>query len=142
MKAISLRQPWPWALLKGGCDIITQPRSMLQGYRGDLLIHAGKRLADREEIEWLLATSPESMAPIDHPGIVETAQSGFVGVVTVDSTHHSSSCKGICSEWTDGPGWHSRITQPRILPKKIPGFGQVGLFTPAPAVLRIVGGGA
>ena len=139
MKAITLRQPWPWALLKGGCDTITVSGPTLQGYRGDLLIHAGKHLADREEIDWILAIFPASMPPIDHPGTVEVAQSGFVGVVTVDSTHHSSACNGICSEWTDGPGWHTRITRPRALQKKIPGFGQVGLFVPVPAVLRLVG---
>ena len=137
MKAITLRQPWPWALLAGGCDTITMPGPVLEGYRGEVMIHAGQHLsADFERVAGLSTDPvPRDMGTPAAP--VPSAMGGFVGFVTVHSTHPATACKGICSEWAGGTGFHSRVGSPRTLPRRIPGFGQTGLFTPAPAVLKL-----
>lgn len=137
MKALTLRQPWPWALLKGGCDTLSWSDKTLQGYRGPLLIHSATRVLN--DFELVAGLAGETMPGVDVPGDVTTAMGGFVGLVVVDSTHHSSACRGICSEWALEGGFHSRVTGAKPLPSRIPGFGQRGLFEPAPRVLQIVG---
>ncbi len=50
MKAISIRQPWAWAIIRGKpVENRTYPRH----YRGPLLIHASKTF-DHEGYRWLL----------------------------------------------------------------------------------------
>lgn len=43
-RALSVRQPWAWAILHAGKDV--ENRSWATGYRGELLIHAGKTIED------------------------------------------------------------------------------------------------
>lgn len=42
MKALSIQQPWAWAIIHAGKDI--ENRSWVTGVRGRILIHAGKKL--------------------------------------------------------------------------------------------------
>lgn len=46
MKALSVKQPWAWAIIHAGKDI--EKRTWRTDYRGPLLIHAGKFHVDRE----------------------------------------------------------------------------------------------
>jgi len=50
MKCLTVQQPWAWLLVTGQKDV--ENRSWDTGYRGPLLIHAGKRL-DRAGYDWL-----------------------------------------------------------------------------------------
>ena len=44
MKAITVRQPWAWAILHGGKDVENRTRNIAGSYRGPLVIHAGLAL--------------------------------------------------------------------------------------------------
>lgn len=46
MKALSIRQPWAWAILNLGKDV--ENRTWWTDYRGPVLIHAGKGMTRRE----------------------------------------------------------------------------------------------
>lgn len=48
--ALSIQQPWAWAILKAGKDI--ENREWFSHYRGRFLIHAGKRY-DKEGHCWI-----------------------------------------------------------------------------------------
>ena len=50
MKIISVRQPWAWLIVQGYKDV--ENRTWATGYRGHLLIHAGKKI-DQEAIDWV-----------------------------------------------------------------------------------------
>jgi hypothetical protein len=50
MKALSIRQPWAWAILHAGKDI--ENRTWYTNFRGVILIHAGKKV-DKEGIEFI-----------------------------------------------------------------------------------------
>lgn len=41
MKAITVRQPWAWAILFGQKDVENRSRNIAGSYRGPLIIHAG-----------------------------------------------------------------------------------------------------
>lgn len=45
MKALTVQQPWAWAIVHGGKTI--ENRTQLWKYRGPLAIHAGTRLSER-----------------------------------------------------------------------------------------------
>lgn len=45
MKALTVQQPWAWAIIHGGKTI--ENRTTLWKYRGPLAIHAGKRFSNR-----------------------------------------------------------------------------------------------
>lgn len=68
MKALSIRQPWAWAILHAGKQV--ENRSWPTAYRGPILIHASKTY-DRDGHEWI-----KSELGIQIP---ETACGGIVG---------------------------------------------------------------
>lgn len=45
MKALTVQQPWAWAIVHGGKDV--ENRTQAWSYRGPLAIHAGARWSDR-----------------------------------------------------------------------------------------------
>lgn len=76
MKALSLRQPWAWAILNAGKDV--ENRTWKTPFRGDFLIHAAKRINPAEydlAIGWMLgrhvALAPPSRS--GHPLAVGVA---------------------------------------------------------------------
>lgn len=51
MKALSIQQPWAWAIIEAGKNV--ENRGWSTAYRGPVLIHASKQF-DQEGYEWLL----------------------------------------------------------------------------------------
>src|SRR5690349_14904511 len=45
MKALTVQQPWAWAIIHGGKDV--ENRTQAWTYRGPLAIHAGQRWSER-----------------------------------------------------------------------------------------------
>jgi len=56
MKALSIQQPWAWLIGKGIKPV--ENRTWKCGYRGPLLIHAGKTF-DWEGLNWLSKEMPD-----------------------------------------------------------------------------------
>lgn len=61
MKAISIWQPWVWAILHAGKRL--ENRGWQAQYRGPILLHASKRFVDREVFE----TMKEDILPLAGP---------------------------------------------------------------------------
>jgi hypothetical protein len=110
-RALSIRQPWAWAILNAGK--IIENRSRRTHYRGPLLIHAGQR----EDPEgWAALEAME----LELPAAVQTG--GIVGVVDlIDCVRDYS------SEWALPGHWHWVLARPRQLPFH-PMPGQLGIF--------------
>lgn len=133
MRAITVRQPWAWAIVHGGKDVENRTRS-LGPYRGPVAIHAG--LADVEFGDY--------MAVLRHAGCqvpkvpdIEERRGVVLGVVDLIDVHCSVDCwdwnpseqkDDYCSPWAM-PGWHLVLANPRPLPRPIPWRGQLGLWT-------------
>lgn len=49
MKVISIRQPWAWLIVSGLKDI--ENRTWPTRYRGEIAIHAGKRVPSQSEVD-------------------------------------------------------------------------------------------
>lgn len=55
MRALTVQQPWAWAIVHGGKDV--ENRTQAWGYRGPLAIHAGARWSERGGHSRLVAES-------------------------------------------------------------------------------------
>jgi len=87
MKALSIRQPWAWAILHAGKDV--ENRTWQTFYRGPLLVHAPKGF-DMPGKKWMLSQG------IAVPG--NLTRGGIVGRVRLVDCVTS-----LASPWFQGP---------------------------------------
>lgn len=86
MKALSIRQPWAWAILRAGKDV--ENRDWRSSFRGRVLIHASRGCTQHEYRD---ACHFMPGAP-DVPELVRLHRGAIVGAVTiVDCVERSSS---------------------------------------------------
>lgn len=116
--ALSIRQPWAWAIIHAGKDVENREWNRAPSYRGPLLIHAAKTIEpdDWFYVERLSDTTPPYAATIERGGII--------GVVDlVDAVWES-----------DSPWYFGKLglvlANPRPLPFT-PCKGMLGLFSPS-----------
>jgi hypothetical protein len=149
MKALTVMQPWAWAIFHGKA---IENRTQLWTYRGPLAIHAGARWSERGGSsslvrdafcranseynggslpEWLFTVAASCCVPGVHMGAI-------LGVVDLVDVHPESGC---CAPWGESSyvehGGRERrqiahlvLENARLLPKPIPCRGALGLWTP------------
>lgn len=152
MRALTVQQPWAWAIVHGGKDV--ENRTQAWSYRGPLAIHAGQRVSQRGTDSHLVRSAlrgkpAEVTAPRWHTGAI-------VGVVDLVDAHVAQpevlgdNCIGTpacCgSPWAESSyaehGGRTRrdvvhlvLENPRPLDVPIPCKGRLGLWTPPAEVL-------
>lgn len=95
-RALSIRQPWAWAILNAGKDVENRPRRF--HYRGPICIHASKSTRRQDAVDFmgfylnrhLPDNRPDMPGAYDRGGIIGTAD-------IVDCVDHSD------SPWFIGP---------------------------------------
>jgi hypothetical protein len=135
MKAITVRQPWAWAIIYGGKNVENRPQPWR--YRGPLAIHAGVRISMRGQ----------QFAPLKQAWQAWTAEHGrpdpywptgaVIGLVAVVDCHEENGC---CAPWGersvgDRKTMHLVLEDPYPLPEPIPMRGGQGLWKLPPGVL-------
>lgn len=151
MRALTIRQPWAWAIIHGGKDIENRTRNIAGSYRGPVAIHAG-----------LVAYEQNNLASQTHRAAhgtevdTEIAFGAFIGVADLVDVHLASGywrwtgtngadewLRGCCeSPWAQcQPADHHELVHlelanPRPLPEPIAGRGRLGLWTPSADVLE------
>lgn len=168
MKALTVQQPWAWAIVHGGKDI--ENRTQLWKHRGPLAIHAGARISDRgmespligEALKRLGHITPQDDlfgtassywgAPLHLGAIIGTVDLVDVHTAVVYQTRDSLAALDCCeSSWaetgyTEHGGRQRRdivhlvLENPRPLDVPIPCRGALGLWTPPSDVLDMLGG--
>jgi len=115
MKALSIRQPWAWAIIHAGKDI--ENRTWKTNYRGPLLIHASKNYDRLGDIHLRYNMG------IDFSRFSKSCfRGGIIGMVDlVDCVEHSD------SPWKDPLGCGFVLKNPRPL-VFAPMPGRQGLF--------------
>lgn len=109
MKALTVQQPWAWAIIHGGKDV--ENRTQLWRHRGPLAIHAGRRWSERGVFSplvvqaWWDAGGGEWVA-YDREGRLRPSvpMSGLAGQVigTVDLVDVHLALPGCCdSPWAE-----------------------------------------
>ncbi|RKQ95447.1 ASCH domain-containing protein [Maricaulis maris] len=118
MKALSIRQPWVWAILHAGKDV--ENRSWSTRYRGLVALHAAKSV-DK--------TAHHAFLEQGHPLPGSEAGSAWLGAYVgtarlVDVVTQSD------SRWWQGP-YGFVLSDVVAFDTPIPATGRLGLFTPA-----------
>ena len=118
MRALTIKQPWAWAIIHGGKDI--ENRDWVTSYRGPLLIHAG---ADHLEY----GNMPRGVQKPPETALIFSAMVGIVDLVDIVQDSRS--------EWVQGLyGWV--LNNPRAFPKPVRCTGQARLWYPSPVIMR------
>ena len=127
MKALSIRQPWAWAVAHAGKDV--ENRNWHMRYRGPLAIHAAKSMTRaRYEAfmrfwnEGLREEHKSQRAPLVVPGSEDLRRGAIIAVAeAVDCVHESD------SRWFAGP--HGLLLRNvYALREPIPLRGALGFF--------------
>src|SRR5688572_8887779 len=120
MKALSVRQPWAWAIIHAGKDI--ENRTWKTNLRGFIAIHAPARThKDAEMPRRVTKPRPEDL--------LLSAIIGVVEIVDVVERHRS--------RWFQGPPYYGFVlANPQFLDKPIPGKRKLGLWEVSPDLLR------
>jgi hypothetical protein len=117
-RAISIRQPWAYAILHLGKDVENRP--MRTHYRGRILIQASLTTTDQER-------AASRKLGLDSDGLLRGAIVGDIEIV--DCVHNSK------SEWAVRGQWHWILKSPRVLAKPIPFKGALGFVRVQPKLL-------
>ena len=116
MKALSVRQPWAWAILHAGKDV--ENRTWGTRFRGQLAIHAGKSI-DKEAVARL------RMSGYDVPMNLPTGC--LVGEIEVTDCVNNRFRDKVSSEWAED-NFCFMLANPQPYKTPIPYKGQLGLF--------------
>jgi hypothetical protein len=133
MKAITVQQPWAWAIIHGGKDIENRSRiGTWRPARGQrVAIHASQRWSDTgahsgliwealAEIGW--TAGPRALKD-DPRGLLTFG--AIIGTATVAGVHSARSC---CRPWGEAGVTHLVLADP-VPVEPIPCRGALGLWT-------------
>lgn len=119
MKALTIRQPWAWAIFHAGKDIenrVWQPRSLKPGET--IAIHVAKKLDDDWERacnEITLYSAWDADQRIVPAGEHENPFAGMIiGLVDVVRWDHSDDHK-VWPPWAQGNAFHWHLDNPRLI---------------------------
>jgi len=132
MKALSVLQPWAWALIHGPKRV--ENRTWRTSYRGPLLIHAGlsRRLFGRglnlEAVGPERLFVPEAKVEALLPGLPPVEQLTFGSIVGLVQLVDVCRFEDVGADpFAEGP-WCWLLERPQPLAKPIPWRGFPGLF--------------
>ena len=119
MKALTIRQPWAWAIFHAGKDIENRPYRYRQR-TGNIAIHCA---LTKDSIDLL-------PSGVRRPTAHELSTAVIIGVVDIVDVVETSR-----SKWFIGPlGW--LLKNPRALSKPIPCTGARRLWEVPPGIVR------
>lgn len=124
MKALSIRQPWAWAIVSGSKRI--ENRDWSTSYRGPLLIHASKGMTVGE---YQSAAMFIQRLGLDVPTKDQLQRGGLVGIADLVDVVSASS-----DPWFQGR-YGFLLENVRPLPSFVPLAGALGLFHVAQAAV-------
>jgi hypothetical protein len=135
MKAITLKQPWAWAVVHGK-PIENRKVGFPTRHRGPLAIHAGKGYDRSARVSTpalaeVIARATRELSPSQH--LVASPKGAVLAVVDLVDVHHADICRTpagtYCSPWAEPDVLHLVLRDPRVLLEPVPYRGQLGLWT-------------
>jgi hypothetical protein len=118
LRALSIQQPWAWAILNGLKDI--ENRKWTTTFTGQILIHAGQKF-DNEGLKFIKDMNPDIEIPTEKE--FKKMMGGIVGKAVITGCVEESD-----SPWFFGPFGFTLANAKAI--DLIPCKGQLKFFTP------------
>ena len=122
LRALTVRQPWAWAIAEAGKSVENRSRPLQ--YRGPLAIHAGLSIdRDAYRAPAIMTASAAFQQRMGRPPVLATG--AVIAVVDLVGCHGDSRC---CLPW--GQPWqhHLQLANVRVLRSPVPVRGQMGLW--------------
>ena len=116
MRALTIKQPWAWAIIMGHKDV--ENRKSWTNVRETILVHAAKQF-DPLGFQFLWEVGLISKLPKDLP------RGAILGTVTI-----ADCIKGYESEWAIRGSWNWVLQKPTEFRSPIECTGAQGFFTP------------
>lgn len=155
MKAITVRQPWAWAITVGAKRVENRQAGFPRKYRGPLAVHAGKGLSSRGLVDERIADLARLHGvPLDPPLFPVGAIVAVADLVDVHPAAHECCASpeeaapwgpdcypwGETSYTINGGGTvtsvaHLVLESIEPLAEPVPCRGALGLWTPPPHIL-------
>jgi hypothetical protein len=131
LRAVSVRQPWAWAIARGHQPVLN--RAADTGHRGPVAIYASFRV-DLESFESDVVRRAASAAW--EPADPVAAIGGIVAVVSLAGVCAAavSGAPCGCGEWASPGAYHWQLADPRPLRWPVLAVGQAGLWELTAAV--------
>jgi len=131
VRALSVRQPWAWAIARGHKPVLN--RSCDTGYRGPVAIYASLRV-DLGSVESHVVR--EAATATWYAADPVTAIGGIIAVVSLADVCAAAASGGrcACGEWAAAGAYHWQFADPRPLRWPVLALGQPGLWELAPEV--------
>jgi len=135
--ALTVRQPWASAIIYGGKDV--ENRVWQTGYRGRLLIHAGKAVDwDAPDHAWTAAgVAPYRRGAGRQHWTASLPLGVIIGGVDLTGCHLDAECWEYreghvhhCTRWAIRDQFHWTLTEPRPFRQPVPAVGKLGLWQP------------
>lgn len=138
MRAITVRQPFAWAIAHLGKDVENRSREHpWQAAVGEqLAIHAAAAHYSRTYDEAESVEHDVVMTAMDN-GVdfgwevrdELDVRSAIVALARLEEVHHADTCRNGCSPWAMPGQWHLVLTRTYALPRPVRGPGRLGLWT-------------
>lgn len=132
MQAMSVQQPWAFAIARGGKTVSNQ--SAPTAYRGPLLIHASMR------VDLKACDSPLIRSAGWDPRDPLATIGAIIAVADLDDVCSAgapgASCD--CGPWAEPGSHHWHLTAVRALPRPIVALGRTDLWQPTPTLVNEV----
>lgn len=129
MQAITVRQPWAWAIARGHRSLSNQ--SLPTDHRGPLLVHAAMRVdldsCDRPLIRAIGWDPKDPLAVLG--AVIAVAQ-------LTEVCDGGPACE--CGLWADAGAWHWKLADVRPLPRPVVALGRPGIWEPRPSLVQSV----
>jgi hypothetical protein len=128
MKAITVRQPWAWAIAHAGKEVENRgrrdPWHTVTGQR--IAIHAGKGYDEDDLYDVAGLMGPVSWEDTEYLDV----RGAIVATALLTGVHHSRQCRNRCSRWAQPGQWHLELAEVKPLLHPLPARGALGLWAP------------
>jgi len=93
LRAITVRQPWAWAIIHGGKDVENRTRNIAGAYRGPVAIHAASADAtDAPDSLWMKHATFYRRSLDLGPDDIWSVRGAVIGVVDLVDVHEDTKC--------------------------------------------------
>ena len=123
MKALTIQQPWAWAIAWGYKTVENRSRPV-SSYRGQLAVHAGKKLDPAGDTDPRIVAARGWLGGTNEADDSYAVRGAIVAVADLVDCHPAVGC---CRPWGQTDGHHLILRDITRLRRPVPYTGHLGL---------------